>query len=333
MPTLPLLADPANPNASHRVVSPGGYEAWHFDASSDDGKLHVVAALHEAWAFDPAYLRKYAWYRRFPTRVVPPNPPDFPAVTFLLCEQGRASVRFIARARGRSSDEVRTSDDGRSIRIAASHAERAGDGSVRLHLRGTDRLRTIAANLTFRPVIGGAGGAGREVTLIDSPASLGLHRWVIVDPLCEVEGEVSIFEPSGGQPRTVSFAGAGIHDHRYGTRPAVATDWFGGRVLLDDRALAFEQVGAGDAAATTIVSAGKDQLDVSRAARARRDVDSGDGGDGGGDVNIGMIHLSRPRALESDRYQTLLAYDARVGGESGVALCRKIHRVRWIPTT
>jgi len=33
--------------------------------------------------------------------------------------------------------------------------------------------------------------------LVDSP-TVGLHRWVIVDPLCEVEGEISIFEPSGG---------------------------------------------------------------------------------------------------------------------------------------
>jgi hypothetical protein len=324
MPTLPLLTDPANPNGSHRVLAPGGYEAWHFDASSDDGKLHVIAALHEAWGLDPAYLRKYAWYRRFPTRVTPPNPLEFPAVTFVLCEEGRQTVRFNARMRaGRSAEDVRISgDDGRGVRIGASHAERSGDGSMRLHLRGTDRLRTIAANLTFRPTLP---RAGRELTLVDSPA-VGLHRWVIIDPLCEVEGEISIFEPSGGgTPRTISFAGNGTHHHRYGTRPLAAANWFGGRVLLDERAFAFEQVSGlreGRHDEAVVVSAGVEATDVQRDARVSHEGD---------DVRIGFIHLARPRVLESKGCETLLSYDARVGGESGVALCRRIQRRRWIP--
>jgi hypothetical protein len=149
---------------------------------------------------------------------------------------------------------------------------------------------------------------------------------VIVDPLCEVEGEISVFEPTqraGASPRTISFAGSGFHDHRYGTRPPPAADWFGGRVLLDDRALAFEQVGDAHAAHATLISASKDAIDVNKFARVGRDRDD--------DINVGMIHLTRPRVLDADRYQTLLAYDARVGGEGGVALCRKLHRRRWIP--
>jgi hypothetical protein len=149
---------------------------------------------------------------------------------------------------------------------------------------------------------------------------------VIVDPLCEVEGEISIFEPSGGgTPRTISFAGSGFHDHRYGTRPTVTSDWFGGRVLLETRAFAFEQMvgggGHGAERGAVIVSAGVDGIDVNKSVRVVRDRE---------DVNIGMIHLSRPRVLESNRYRALLAYDARVGGESGVALCRTIRRRRWI---
>jgi hypothetical protein len=323
MPTIPLLADPANPNGSHHMGAPGGYEAWHFDASSDDGKLHMVAALHEAWGLDPAYLRKYAWYRRFPTRIVPPNPLDFPAVTFVLCEEGRQTIRFNARTSGggggRSAGEVRVSDDGSRVRVGASHAERSpSDQSIHLHLRGTDRLRTIAVNLTFRPVLRAA--TCREITLRSGPGARGLHRWVIVDPLCEVEGEISIFEPSGGAtPRTISFAGSGLHDHRYGTRPRVTTDCFAGRVLLEEGAFAFEQIGRGGDA--IIVSATAEGIDVHRGARVEQHRE---------DVRVGMIHLSRPRVLESDRYQTLLAYDARVVGESGVALCRTIRRRRWI---
>ena len=314
MPTIPLLADPTNPNGSHAVTSPGGYEGWHFDASSDDGRLHLVAALHEAWDRDPLYARRYRWYRRFPTRLRPPLPREFPAVTFLLCEAGKPTVRFAARAR--PGDEVRTTDDGRSVRVGASHAERSSDGSIRLHLRGTDRLRTIAANLTFRPLI----RLGREVTLIDSPAA-GLHRWVIVDPLCEVDGEVSIFGGAASStPRVISFAGKGLHDHRYGTRPAPAVQWFSGRVLLDGRAIAFERIGR--ARLATLLSATPQAADVSSAPIVDDDRAS---------VNIGPISLTHPTILASQRHETLLTYDARVGDERGVALCRKLRRRRWTP--
>src|SRR5690348_13141422 len=121
MPTLPLLTEPKVPNGSHRVAAPGGYEGWHYTASSDDGQLHVVAAMHESWALDPTYLKRYAWYRRMPTRVRPPVPTDYPAVTFALFGEGQTPVEFIVRAH---SEEVRATDDGRSIRIGGSHVDR-----------------------------------------------------------------------------------------------------------------------------------------------------------------------------------------------------------------
>jgi len=71
-----------------------------------------------------------------------------------------------------------------------------------------------------------------------------------------------------------------------------------------------------------MVSATAEAIDVHKGAHVERDRE---------DVKIGVIRLSRPRVLESDRYQTLMAYDARVGGESGVALCRTIRRRRWVP--
>jgi hypothetical protein len=58
MPTIPLISESAAPGASHQVIAPGGYEAWHFDASSDDGRLHLVAELHAAWADDARYLKR-----------------------------------------------------------------------------------------------------------------------------------------------------------------------------------------------------------------------------------------------------------------------------------
>src|SRR5207244_4247698 len=147
---------------------------------------------------------------------------------------------------------------------------------------------------------------------------------VIVDPLCEVEGEVSVFDSTGsgaGTPRGIAFAGRGYHDHRYGTRP-LPLEGFGGRVLLEDRALAFEQIGGRDVA--MLLTIGKDTtVDISSVPAVGE----------GANLNLGMIHLSRPTVLESDRFQTVLTYQARVGGETGVALCRKLHRRRWAPLT
>jgi hypothetical protein len=321
MPTVPLLADPTNPSGSHRVAAPGGYEGWHFDASSDDegqgGRVHIVAALYEAWGLDAAYLRRYAWYRTFPTRVAPPNPCDYPAVTFALCEAGRETIRFTARARG-SGDDVRVAADGRGVRVGGSHADRSSDDSVRLHLRGTDRLRTIAVDLTFRPSM----RPNREVTLLDSP-SLGLHRWVVADALCDVEGSVAVFQPDrgGGTPAsTVSFTGSGFHDHRYGTRPpATGGEWFGGRVLVEDRVFAFQRAGEQEA---HLFAAGHGDADVTRVP-----VVAGDDGE----TRIGPIRLNHPTILQADRIETLLTYDAVVGNEKGIALCRKLRLPRWMP--
>jgi hypothetical protein len=316
MPTIPLLAEPVNPNGSHRVAAPGGYEGWHFDATSDDGRVHILAALHEAWAFDAAYLRRYAWYRTFPTRLRPPVPSDYPAVTFALCEAGRETIRFTARAHA-NADEVRIADDGRSVRVGGSHADRSFNESIRLHLRGMEgtrgaaATRTIASDLTFHPRI----HANGELTLLDSPTA-GLHRWVIVDPLCDVEGEVSIFDATGGPPRIVSFAGLGFHDHRYGTRPPAAS--LHGRMLLDGRAIAFARMGDEDAHLMHVAEGAMPEL-------SRVSVSSD-----GAEMKIGPMHLSRPVVLESDRYETLRTYDAVVAGERGVALIRERRGLsRW----
>src|SRR5688572_7184639 len=154
MPTLPLMTPTPHADASRRISAPGGYEWWRFDASSDDGKLHLVAGLHVGHAFDPQYLRRYALYRRFPTKVRPPAPAEFCAATFALLEQGRPALRFIVPAAA-TTDDFTAADDGHSLRLGASHMSRGGDGVVRLHLRGTYHDRTIAVNLSFRPQVAG----------------------------------------------------------------------------------------------------------------------------------------------------------------------------------
>src|SRR5687768_13811779 len=206
MPTLPMMSPTTHADASRGVTAPGGYEFWRFDASSDDGKLHLVAHLHFGNAFDSRYLRRYARYRRFPTKVRPPVPAEFCGVTFALLEQGRPALRFASDV---PAEEVNAAGDGRSVRVGASHVDRGSDGVLRLHLRGIHHDRTIAANLSFRPQLqanceiditpprnssAGASASPDGATANGTPrTSVGDHGWVVVNPLCDMDGEIRVF--------------------------------------------------------------------------------------------------------------------------------------------
>src|SRR4051812_36141272 len=86
MPTLPLFTRPQNPNDSHHLQAPGGFERWHFDAEDSSGNRRLVIDFFEGFPFHPAYLWRYQRYLRWPTRFVPLTPPEFPAVSFTLFE-------------------------------------------------------------------------------------------------------------------------------------------------------------------------------------------------------------------------------------------------------
>jgi hypothetical protein len=365
-------------DASRKIIAPGGYECWRFDASSDDGKLHLVAGLHVGHALDPQYLRRYARYRRWPTRARPPVPSEYCAVTFALLEKSRPALRFVTAARA-TVDDFNAADDGSSVRLGASHMNRGGgDGVLRLHLRGTYHDRTIAVNLSFRPQIragcdvdlagarevtgdgaGGAGGAGgargargeigRGETARDgrtvSPSratpmrSASVHGWVVVDPLCDVDGEISLFAAeSGGPPRVTPFAGVGCHDHRFGTRPMgeLGDRWLCGRALFEDRAIHFQQVGA-DASVVcysdvkepaSLVKTQSDALRTSGSAMSRWGIGYPETIELRG---AGEVKLMRPRVVGSSFSTVTIAYDAVGELETGRALVQvvKPRRPRW----
>ncbi|MEA2710484.1 MAG: carotenoid 1,2-hydratase [Phycisphaerales bacterium] len=329
MPTLPMMTPTPHADASRKITAPGGYEWWRFDASSDDGKLHLVAGLHFGHAFDRRYLRRYAMYRRFPTRVRPPAPAEFCAVTFALLERGRPALRL---AMPIAKDEFSAADDGRTVRLGASHMNRGPDGVLRLHLRGLDDDRTIAVNLSFRPQL----NTSCDVDLASaSAADAGQHRWVVVDPLCDVDGEISVFAESGGPPRVTPFAGSGCHDHRFGTRPlgALGHRWLNGRAVFADRAILFHQVGdaafvwqAGGKGATPAATSGG--LKVIGSATSRWGIGYPETIElpGAGDVR-----LMRPRVVGTSFASVIVAYDAAGDLETGRALVQvlKPRRLVW----
>lgn len=396
MPTLPLMTPTPHADAWRRVAAPGGYESWRFDASSDDGKLHLVAALHFGHPLDPQYLRRYALYRRFPTRVRPPVPAEFCAVTFALLEWGRPALRFSVPTAA-TLDDFNASDDGRTVRLGASHMNRGADGVLRLHLRGTYYDRTITVNLAFRPQLHGtceidlapacetasdapareiasdnavpravASGARfpLEETPLASPITTptdastatptaspvtpllgasatasppgGRHGWVVVDPLCDVDGEISLFVgESGGPPRVTPFAGVGCHDHRFGTRPLgeLAGRWVSGRALFEDRAILFQQVDDACFVCRARIHhapprVSNDELKISGSGTSRWGIGYPEMIELPGDVR-----LMRPRVMASSLASVIIAYDAVGDLETGRALVQvaKPRRLLWAP--
>ena len=341
MPTLPLMnvSPDAHPDAPRRVTAPGGYEWWGFDASGDDGRLHLVARLYVGHALDSPYARRYARYRRRPTRFAPPKPTEHLAVTFALLEAGRPALRFVSTV---STEDLAIADDGRSIRLGASHSDRGADGVIRLQLRGHDRDRTIAVNLSFRPQV----ESTCAIDLVAPPATeddatepklrRGHHGWLIASPLCDVDGQVTVIstETAAAAPRVIAFAGSGCHDHRFGTRPLgeAAGNWLSGRAVFEDRAVLFQVVGDGDES-FVCTAAAKD----SAAHVARRPVKTIGGSSNRWGVSFpesielpGDVRLLRPRVVGSTFATVTVAYDAVGDLETGRALVQVVKPKRLV---
>src|SRR4051812_14710838 len=88
MPILPLYNPDAPPDAWHEVRAPGGYESWYFDAEDPSGDRLIVVIFSQGFTHAPMYLRRYARYRRHPTRITPPVPEEFPNLYVAYYEGG-----------------------------------------------------------------------------------------------------------------------------------------------------------------------------------------------------------------------------------------------------
>ena len=326
MPTLPLMTPPVtSPNACRRVTAPGGYESWQFSATSDDGSMHLVAALHAGWALDRRYLRRYWAYRHWPTRFTPPVPQDYPAVTFALYQRGRRPVVVTTPAK---REEFSVDQAGTAIRMNATHAQRGAQDVFNLHVRGaTDDARTLIAHLAFRPQV----RADMDIPLC-GPAALGRHGWVIADPLCDVNGEITLFDEAGGAPRVTPFAGEGCHDHFYGTQAMgdAGKDWLSGRILREDRALLFRRAGS-ESARVCEASPGQSvrlrsaNLAIEGVLRTARGI-----GYPSAMVIDDVAELGEPAVISSTWVSALVEYHATLGDDRAVALVEILRPRRGI---
>ena len=201
MPTLPLYDTPGNVDAWHRVRAPGGYEWWHFEATSGDSDVRVVIDFFDGDPFNAAYQRAYSNYRRRPTRVAPPVPRDYPCVRIQTFQTGKR-VSLIDAPQPPGS--LVASDDGMEIRIGPN-VIRSDGGAFQLSLE--------SAEFTFRPLEPHPPSV-RELAGEERSA---IHFRIIPCGSYDVSGTLRL-------GRETPFAGRGTYVHYFGTGPIGNTD-------------------------------------------------------------------------------------------------------------
>jgi hypothetical protein len=330
MPTLPLYTPNAIADASHRVVAPGGYELWHFDAESSAGDIRLIARLGEGDPFQRDYLPRYLQYRRRPTRWPPPLPAEYPAAHVAVYEGERLLGQFTTQC---PPDQFSASAHRPQVKVEANEFVREQDGAISLRLRGTparestardtEPLATLSAQLTFRPILR---DLSHDSCVLPRRVNGDAHHWVVAETMYEVSGTISL----GG--RDVDFRGLGYHDHTYGTGPlpAEVRHWVRGRLIRRDRLVAFYLVTPLDrhpAEARLIEAdaAGARELPVA-SARTVGWRPSKSGHHFPQELHIasreiGEFTLTGPRPLEPISAYTRLTYSCATGPYAGSVLC------------
>ena len=303
MPTLSLLDNPApiHPDAPRSVRAPGGYEWWFFETHDPVADVRVTAMLFDGNPFHAGYVRRYAWYRRFPTRLAPPVPADCPGVLVRVYDKGKLVT---GRMRQDGPSACRATDAG--VSIGPDGFTRGADGALRLTIRGV-------FDLTFRPK-----GPSTPSLLAIAPGATvaGPHGWVVSNPTCGVSGEVTL----NGRP--VRFDGTGYQDHRFGLEPValVARRWFLAYAWLDDRPLVVAEFVPRRGPAT-----GVRLLDSAAPGSATWDGRTGLRIPYPTMVDFGeALRLDEPRVIDTTPPFVQLRYRARVGNVTTAALAHVV---------
>src|SRR5688572_20695367 len=235
--TLQLFQHPQLPDAWHNVTAPGGYEWWYFDAEDVERDRQIVAILFDGFVFHPEYLRRYFRYAKHPTHFAPPRPNEYICAYFVVYHAGRIEHQFLTQY---PAEQFEARHDKRHVSLGPNEFT-AGNALEKLKLavvgtpwkltgRGPQLQKewALIAYLNFSSRFKHSPGE-REFfsrTLVGAE-----HRWILANPLCDVEGEIVL----PGLQKT-PFRGRGYHDHNFGTGPIGPgiKQWVRGRVLLDD---------------------------------------------------------------------------------------------------
>jgi hypothetical protein len=196
MPTIPLYDPTARPGQWRRVLAPGGYEWWCFEARSSAGDVCVRLDLFDGNPFSEEYRSAYARYRRRPTRVSPPVPRDYPAARLAILNKPSSVETIQAPTTPGTFDATP-----QRVRVGPAVMSRDDPGSIRV---GWDGI----LDLMFRS----APGNTPEMHELESDEPTSAHYRTVMGTSLEVNGTL----------RGSEFAGSGRHDHFFGTGPIAA---------------------------------------------------------------------------------------------------------------
>lgn len=324
MPTLALFTRPPRPNASHNVLAPGGFERWHFDAEDSSGEYRLAIDFYEGFPFHPTYLRRYHRYLRSPTRIAPPLPQQFRAVTFTLFDSTKPIARLFRLADEFGANAMTTDESG-AIRLQLRGAPFEVTSSVPTLLN----QQTLNADLVFKP-----GDAISQAESLDPLADASEYsQYQISRAVCQVDGTVHVYGARSA-PVDLRFEGRGLFDHDLGLSPmgeCLARVMYG-RMLLPDRAIVFEVI---EEESPAMTRGELIQLDAS----GERNLDAGEMrvewratplaiGAPPRVTFSDQLDLSNPRVLDANAVSAWVVYEAVARGEKGTALCEVIHPMR-----
>jgi hypothetical protein len=328
MPTLALFTRPANPDASHQVLAPGGFERWHFDVDDPAANRRVLIDFFEGFPFHPKYLRRYHQYIAHPTRLAPPLPQEFRSVSLTLFE----------------NDDVVT----RMFRLGADYGASSmsieADGAIRLQLRGAPWMagqsgpvlleqQTVNADFVFKSI-----AALASVTeSIDPLAEVSEYsQYQVSQSVCDVSGRVHVYGQGLTSGATdVSFAARGFYDHYFGLAPlseCIPRVMYG-RVILANRLLVLEIIQEEEPPAMTR----GELLEIANG--VERPVDAGELKIDWRATPLAIgappkvtfaehLELTNPRVIDANAVSAQVVYDALAQGEKATALCEVIHPMR-----
>jgi len=181
----------------HEERGAGSFEAWHFDALSDDGRQALIISFYDNYPFSPRYY--------LDDRVLPSVSRRCPAVSLVYSVDGNIAVSAVNEF---EPNEISPSTGigcaiGKS-RFTARSAE-YGTGYVLDVDLVTSRKRHLTAELEWLSI---------EADLLSPAAETSsLAAWNIISPRSDVTGRITITAPGGETKNVFHIRGTGCHDH------------------------------------------------------------------------------------------------------------------------
>ncbi len=185
----------------HNRVGPAGFESWHFDAVSDDGREALVITFYDNYPMSPRF------YEQTNRWVGEPEIPvtRFPAISFVYSLDGRTILSAVNELH---SGEFAADGDGIGCRLGASsfrykHEDYGAGFLVTVDI-GTVRGRRIHAELEWLFI---------ESDLAPPATGTSAAIWNMVAPRSDVSGRISLIGVRGKTRKLIHFRGSGYHDN------------------------------------------------------------------------------------------------------------------------